>query len=147
LRGRDGLRRVASLGFGIYGAHTYRARAGGGPHDLLSLYAHVGNGDHEFLLADERWHDLAALEGHVVARADGYTTLMRMCEEGMGLAMLPHMLAGQSPLLARHPCMPDGLTVDVYAVIRRDVADQPKLRAFLSFVCAALAEKSALLAG
>ncbi len=147
LRGRDGLRRVASLGFGIYGAHTYRARAGGGPHDLLSLYAHVGNGDHEFLLADERWHELAALEGHVVARADGYTTLMRMCEEGMGLAMLPHMLAGQSPLLARHPCMPDGLTVDVYAVIRRDVADQPKLRAFLSFVCAALAEKSALLAG
>jgi DNA-binding transcriptional LysR family regulator len=147
LRGRDGLRKVAVLGFGVYGAHDYFARAGGGPHDLLSLYAHLGGLDHEFLLADERWHELAHLTGHVVARADGYTTLLRMCEEGMGLAMLPNMLGGNSALLQRYDGMRAGLEVEVYAVIRHDVADQPKIRAFLAFICAAFAEKAVLLAG
>jgi DNA-binding transcriptional LysR family regulator len=82
-----------------------------------------------------------------VARADGYTTLLRMCEEGMGLAMLPNMLGGNSVLLQRYDGMRAGLEVEVYAVIRHDVADQPKIRAFLAFICAAFAEKAVLLAG
>jgi DNA-binding transcriptional LysR family regulator len=144
LRGKDGLRRVASLGFGVYGSHLYfdGMAARGGQHDLLSLYAHLGGLDHEFLLADERWHEQASLEGHVVARADGYTTLLRMCEEGMGLAMLPCLLARASTRL-RH--VQAGPEVEVYAVIRHDVAEQPKIRAFLAFICAAFARHASVM--
>jgi DNA-binding transcriptional LysR family regulator len=149
MRGRDGLRKVALLNFGIFGAHDYFARRpdAAEPHDLLSLYAHPGGHDHEFLLADERWHEQANLAGHVVARADGYTTLLRMCEQGMGLAMLPSFLARPSPHLVRDASQPGGVDVDVYAVIRHDIADQPKIRAFLTHICAALAKHEAELAG
>jgi DNA-binding transcriptional LysR family regulator len=145
LRGKDGLRRVATLGFGVYGSHEYAEgmTGRGGVHDLLSLYCeHLGGLGHEFLLADERWHEQANLQGRVVARADGYTTLLRMCEEGMGLAMLPRLLAHASPRL-RH--VQAGPEVGVYAVIRRDVAEMPKIRAFLAFMCAAFARHASVM--
>ena len=130
LRGGNGLKRLATMHFAIYGAR------GGVDSDrpaLLALYPHHGRMDHDFLLADERWHEEFG-NGTIVARADGYPTLLRLCEERMGLAMLPCLLGDASPRLRRiRPTKPT-MEVGVWAVIRQDVSQLPKVRAVLDFL-------------
>ena len=144
LRGGDGLKRLATMHFAIYGAR-------GAPPDrvrpaLLALYPHHGRMDHEFLLADERWHE-AYQSGTIVARADGYPTLLRLCEERLGLALLPCLLGDASPRLQRIDPGKPTVEVGVWAVIRQDVSRWPKVRAVLDFLVERFAAHGPALAG
>ncbi len=132
LRGVNGLKRLATMHFAVYGARAHRPAAAAG-RDLLALYPHRGRMDHEFLLADERWHD-EFRDGTIVARADGYPTLLRLCEEGMGLAMLPCLLGDASPLLERVGSARRTMPIGVWAVIRPDVRGLPKIRTLMAFL-------------
>lgn len=132
LRGGNGLKRLATMHFAIYGARNGAAVDSDRPA-LLALYPHHGRMDHDFLLADERWHEEFG-NGTIIARADGYPTLLRLCEEGMGLAMLPCLLGDASPRLRRiRPAKPT-TEEGVWAVIRRNVSQLPKLRTMLDFL-------------
>ena len=132
LRGGDGLKRLATMHFAIYGARDGIAADSDKPA-LLALYPHHGRMDHDFLLADERWHEEFG-SGTIVARADNYSTLLRLCEERMGLAMLPCLLGDASPRLRRiRPAKPT-TEVGVWAVIRQDVSQLPKVRTVLDFL-------------
>ena len=139
LRGSEGLRRIATLPFAVYASAEYLAGHSRGPHDLLSLYTHYNRVDHDFELADEQWNLDPSLAGSVVARADNYPTLLRMCEGGLGLAMLPAALAERRPGLRRVPSADRVTEIGVWALIRRDASKLPKTQAFLSFVTSAFA--------
>ena len=147
IRGVNGLKRLADVHFGVYGAHGTAGHGAprAGQH-LLALYAHHPRMDHDFLLADERWLE-EFRNGTVVARADGYTTLLRLCEEGMGLAMLPCMLANASPRLQRLATATRTIEVGVWAVIRPDVRRLPRIRTILAFLTRRFQAHAALLAG
>ena len=132
LRGGDGLKRLATMHFAIYQARDAAARPGGKPA-LLALYPHHGRMDHDFLLADERWHEEYE-SGTIVARADGYPTLLRLCEERLGLAMLPCLLGDASPRLQRTDPAKPTMEVGVWAVIRQDVSHWPKVRTVVEFL-------------
>jgi DNA-binding transcriptional LysR family regulator len=134
LRGTNGLKRLATLRFGLYGSSDYFGTLGAKErHSLLALYPHLGRMDHEFALADEQWH-AACPAGQIVARADGYPTLLRMCEEGMGVAMLPALLANASPRLRPLAGSTQTIEVGVWAVIRQDVSHLPKIRTLMAFL-------------
>jgi DNA-binding transcriptional LysR family regulator len=135
LTGQDGLKKLGTLRFHVYGSHEYLARAAGEPHELLSLYAHYMRTDHEFSLADEKWHEQDSIAGTVVARSDSYPTLLRLCEEGLGLAMLPSFLGGASPRLDRFGDA--AMDVDIWAIIRKDVAALPRMRLMVNFLAVA----------
>lgn len=142
LRGSEGMRRVATLDFAIYASRDYldaHRRQPGRPHDLLSLYTYYNRVDHDFMLADEGWHLDPSLSGSVVARVDNYPTLTRMCEHGLGLAMLPRILGDGSERLRRFEGGARGVSVDVWALIRRDAGRLPKTQAFLQFAARAFA--------
>ncbi len=145
LRGANGLKRLATIQFAIYGARD-RADPNGSRPALLALYPHHGRQDHDFLLADERWHEEFG-NGTIVARADGYPTLLRLCEEGMGLAMLPCLLGDASPRLRR--IRPEKPTTEegVWAVIRQDVGQLPKVRTVLDFITESFREHGPALSG
>ncbi len=134
IRGTNGLKRLGNVHFGFYAA---KGPTGGVSADvgreLLALYAHHPRVDHDFLLADERWQ-ADFRDGTIVARADGYPTLLRLCEEGMGVAMLPCMLGNASRRLQRLPSSGRTVEVGVWAVIRRDVRNLPKVRTMLAFL-------------
>ena len=136
LRGREGLRRLTTLRFAVYAAASYVeawGRRPDGVHDLLSLYTHYSRLDHDFALADERWHLEPSLAGTVVARVDNYPNLLRMCEQGLGLAMLPCALGDASARVRRFAGARRTIDVDVWALIRHDVAKLPRTQAFLKF--------------
>ena len=145
LRGGDGLKRLATMHFAIYGAHDGIAPDSDKPA-LLALYPHHGRMDHDFLLADERWHEEFG-SGTIVARADNYYTLLHLCEERMGFAMLPCLLGDASPRLQRiRPAKPT-MEVGVWAVIRQDVSQVPKVRTVLDFLTDSFRAHGPALAG
>jgi DNA-binding transcriptional LysR family regulator len=147
LRGTDGLKRLATMHFAIYGAGDVATSGGtGAPCNLLALYPHHGRMDHEFLLADDRWYD-AFGNGTVVARADGYTTLLRLCEQSMGLALLPCLLGDASPHLRRVFPARRTTQIGLWAVIRQDVTHLPKVRAVVAFLTQAFQAYRPMLAG
>ena len=142
LRGREGLRRLVGLKFAVYASPRYiaeRKRWPKRPHEFLSLYTHQHRIDHDFMLADEQWHLDPELSGFVVARVDNYPNLLRMCEQGLGLAMLPCMLADESSRVKPFPGVRKDVEVDVWALLRHDVAKLPKTQAFVRFVSATFA--------
>jgi DNA-binding transcriptional LysR family regulator len=151
LKGDDGLGKLAALSFGVYGAPAYHAaaasRGADAAHDLLALFPHVSAMDHEFLLADELWYQRENLRGCVVARADSYPMLRRLAEEGMGLAMLPRMLARESPRLERLAGSDEDFAVEVWAVIRRDAMKLRKTRLLVEWLAKAFRAYAPVLAG
>ena len=145
LRGGDGLKRLATMHFAIYGACDGLALDGDRPA-LLALYPHHDRLDHDFLLADERWYEEFG-SGTIVARADGYPTLLRFCEERMGLALLPCLLGDASPRLQRSRPASPTTEIGVWAVIRQDVSKLPKVRTVLDFLTESFRAHGPALAG
>lgn len=142
LRGREGLRRLVGLKFAVYASPGYiaeRERYPERPHEFLSLYTHQHRIDHDFMLADDQWHLDPDLSGSVVARVDNYPNLLRMCEQGLGLAMLPRVLADESSRIQPFAGARRVIEVDVWALLRHDVAKLPKTQAFVRFVSATFA--------
>ncbi len=76
----------------------------------------------------------ACPDGQIVARADGYPTLLRMCEEGMGVAMLPRPAGQRQPAPAAAARTTQTIEVGVWAVIRQDVSHLPKIRTLMAFL-------------
>ena len=136
--GENGLRKVGSVGFGVYASPEYlkrwKARAGGGLHDLIALCAYFAHSDHDFELADEQWRHHQEALGDVLIRADTYSGMLRLCEEGAGLAMLPRFQAERSDKLVRFGDARIDLAVDLWVVIRKDMSGSPKVRLFVDFV-------------
>jgi len=149
LTGGSGLKRLGGLAFGLYASKSYLAERRGtdAPHRLLSLYAHMGLLQHDFSLADEQWHERDDLKGHVVARADSYPALLRLCEEGMGLAMLPCLMAKDSAKLVSIDAHEARTEIDIWAVIRRDTGAYPKVRSLLALLTQTFAQSRSWLAG
>jgi DNA-binding transcriptional LysR family regulator len=135
LKGQDGLKKLGTLQFRVYGSRNYLERHRDGPHELLSLYAHFARTDHEFSLAEEKWHEHESIVGTVVARSDSYPTLLRLCEEGLGLAMLPCFLGETSPSLQVFGDTRSD--IDIWALIRKDVASLPRMRLIVNFLALA----------
>ena len=145
-RGLNGLRRLANVEFGLYGSRSYLAGSAGraeGDHDLLALCAHFVSDDHQFELADEQWNKERL--GNVLARADSYPMLLRLCASSMGLALLPNYLARRDPELVAFRPESVRLSVGLWIVIRRDVARMPKIRRCIHFIDQAFAALGPLL--
>jgi DNA-binding transcriptional LysR family regulator len=136
-RGGDGLKKLSTVGFSVYGAASYFERYGAAVapgHNILSLSANFAHQDHEFELADEEWFKVQHRIGNVVSCADSYTIMLKLCESGLGLAMLPDFLAEASPNLHRFGGAEFRMEVDLWIVIRKDLAKMPKIRATVSFL-------------
>lgn len=71
----------------------------------------------------------------IVFRADSFVTLAAMARAGMGLAMIPELLAGG---LVRTPD-DDELSVDIWVCAHHDLADSPRIALCRRWFAAALA--------
>jgi len=149
--GENGLKKVATVRFGLYGARAYLQRHAAQPqgtlHDIVSLCALYAHGDHDFELADEQWHRQREALGEAVIRADSYTTMTTLCEQGAGLAMLPCFLAETSENLLRFEPARVDLAVDLWIVIRKDMGGSPKVRLLVDFLTEELRKLRPILKG
>ena len=117
MRGTAGIRKVAEVPFGRYGAKDkidhFRARDAKSV-DTISLSSDFWHRDHEFKLINERGSDVR----NVVARVDNYPLLLQFCEAGMGIALLPCFMARSRQSIVRFDN--ETISCGLWLVARRD---------------------------
>lgn len=132
-RGNLTLRRLATLGYGLYGSADYvaarRSPGQGGTYDGDAL---IGWDDGHAHLPAAAW-----VQRHIRARQPALTTTslatqIAAAQAGLGLAVLPHFLARRAGLA----CVQGDIGVDqpIWLVIHSDLTGSPRIRALADFL-------------
>lgn len=136
------LRRLGTLGMGLYGAQSYVANRAGGPtsqvweHDLMIGWPE----SHAHLPAAQWMHKV--LRGKPCRMlANTLTVQLAAVEAGLGLAVLPHFLASRSGLVCLQPEL--GVDQTIWLVMHSDMAHSRRVRAVADHLIA-LFERHAL---
>lgn len=126
-RGNIRVRRVGTLGFGLYASKEYfMQRIGGCESEQFSQDQFIGWSEAQSHLPAAKWID-ALLRGRPYALIT--TTLsaqLSAAEAGMGMAVLPHFLAEQSGLI-RH-AIEVNANQPIWLAIHNDLANSRRVR-------------------
>lgn len=138
-------KRVADIGFAIYGAKSYLETH---PRDPLAS-------DHAWLAGDEVlanapvaiWMRRHVPDAQIAFRADSFMSLHHAARAGLGLAALPSCLGDPDPGLVRLKAPMDDLEIGLWVLTHFDLSRAARIRAFIKHMEEALADDQELLAG
>lgn len=129
------VRRAGNMGFGLYGAAAYLQRHGTLENAAgLPLHLFIGYGEQLRHLEENRWLEALAGDARFVLRSDDTHTRMAAAGAGLGLAVLPHVLAQRSPQLQRVPGTINVPSKPVWLVVHRDLRHLARVRAVLDWL-------------
>ncbi len=138
------VRKVGEAGWSLYAspaylaAHPFQGVLAG--HSLIGFHADLAQ------TPADRWLTEHGAEGRVVLRLAQMTDLVATAREGVGIGLLPCILAGPAGGLVR--LLPEVLVRQpALLVFRRDVADDPRARDLIRCLVASLRRAGAALAG
>jgi DNA-binding transcriptional LysR family regulator len=140
------IRTIGTVGLSLYASPAYLAA-----HPLpdpTRLHGHHLIGLHPDLAASPaaQWIDRHAADANIVLRLTQMAEVRATAASGVGLALLPCILADAAPDLLRvDPRVLVRLPLTM--VCRRDVADDPTGRRILTLIAAAIAAQKAALGG
>jgi len=122
------LRRLGTLGYGLYGARGYvQARAGGADAALLERDAFVGWAESHSHLPAAHWLARTLRGRPCQVETTTLSAQVAAAAAGLGLAVLPHHLARQQGLVCvRHEL---GLRQPIWLVLHTDLAQSRRVRA------------------
>ncbi len=142
-RGNVQVSRVGTLGYGLYGSRRYpRWKAG---FDGLSTHALIGWTEPHANLPAAKWIANALCEAPPVFAASSLGCQVAAAQAGIGLAVLPHLLASQKDLI-RAPVELD-LDQGIWLVVHSSLASASRVRVVASTIKTAMIEHSAALEG
>lgn len=136
-KGGHKIRKFGQVRFGAYCTQEYLERyvsEGEAGHRIIALSVHYPHSDHEFELAEDTLIPDLTDVGSIVAQTDCYPVMARLCEQGVGIAVLPHFYARQSAKLIPVQDIDLHMEVDVWCVIRQEFSDLPKIRRVVQFL-------------
>ncbi len=141
-------RRLDSLAWAAYCSRDYAERRGC-PSAVDALWKHpvVGADGAIAALPGWTWLQAAAPDAEVVARTSSITNLISAVKAGLGITVLPCVLADGEPDLVRCIGPIAGVQSDLWLMTREDARDLRRVRAFLDFLAAHVAAMRPLLAG
>jgi DNA-binding transcriptional LysR family regulator len=127
------IRRLRVMEFGLYAAEEYLSRYGV-PRKLEELRAHrfISYGPQLQGQEDNIWLLSMVPDARMVFRSDSTLTRLAAAEAGFGIAVLPHMVAGD-----RLQRVLPGVTAparEIWLVVHRDLKDIPRVRAVMEFL-------------
>lgn len=132
-RGNVTLRRLATLGFGLYGAHRYLAgrpnpQAGPEDHD-----AYIAWSEAQSHLPAAQWIERKRRSRPAAVTTTTLSAQLHAASAGLGLAVLPHFLAREAGLIE----LPQELGVDqtIWLVIHSDLTQSRRVRAVADHLC------------
>ena len=133
-------RKLAVIAHGLYGSRDYLARRGENPHDFLGYDESL---DH---LPQQRWLKMLAGDNGFALRTNDLATLMTAARAGLGLAVLPCIMAGRVPELVSVPTRLAPLTQELWLLFHRDIGRTPHVRTVIEHITAIMkGAKSAFL--
>ena len=127
-------RKLCEVGFSLYAAKAYlRRRPGPVDPDELSGHDVIGF-DRSVNLPVAHWIESRATHATIVLRSREMTDMLAAAVNGVGIALLPCMLADAEESLTR--LVPDVVaTRKLSLVYRREARASPTVRAVIGFVC------------
>jgi DNA-binding transcriptional LysR family regulator len=138
-------RRMAEIASALYAAPAYLARhpdlSDPGAHDWLAPDETLGH------LGSVRWLRAKVPEGRIVCRSNSLLALAAAARAGMGIAPLPCFLADPDPGLVRVQAPLPEMASALWLLTHPDLRRVARVRAFLDFTAARLAEQRPLLEG
>src|SRR5690606_24991468 len=140
-------RRLCSSGWSLYAAPSYLARRGT-PADLDALSGHDLIGYHPSLsqLPAAAWLEARATPGSVVLRSREMTDMVAAAASGLGLALLPCVLADAEPGLTR--LTPEVLATRALSLVyRREMRLSEPVSAVIDFVLEVMRANAAPIEG
>lgn len=138
-------RRVAEIGFAVYGAHAYLETHSSDPFSP----------DHAWLAGDEllanapvaNWMRCHLPDARIAFRADSFVALYHAASAALGLAVLPCCLADDDPALLRLEAPVHDLTTGLWVLTHQDLERAARIRAFVDHLETALSGDRDRLAG
>lgn len=128
-------RRIGSDPWTLYCSRSYVA-ANGLPRSLAALKDHriVGGGGDYVWPMYRRWLQRLGLEEAVVFEHGSATGLLAAVRAGIGLAVLPAMVAGRDPELVQVVAPPDSDRMELWLLTHERVRHAPRVRAVMEFL-------------
>lgn len=131
------VRKLRHLPWAVYCSRDYAARHGC-PADVSDLPAHkvIGSDGPLSAMTAFQWLEGAAGSAQVIARSNSLPNMLTAIRAGLGLAVLPCAMAEPEPDLVRCIGPMDEIGAPLWMITRHDAKDEPRIRAFTSFIAA-----------
>ena len=131
------VRKLRHLPWAVYSSRDYAAR-NGCPARVGELPRHkvIGPDGPLCEMAAFQWLEGAAGSAQVMARSNSLPNMLTAVRAGLGLAVLPCAMAEPEPDLVRCIGPMDDIGAPLWLITRSDNKDEPRIRAFTSFIAA-----------
>jgi DNA-binding transcriptional LysR family regulator len=123
-------RRLAVMAYGLYGSRDYLARCGGDAKDFLGYDDSL---DH---LPQQRWLKMLAGDRGLALRSNDLANLLTAARAGLGLAVLPSIMARGATELVSVPTRLSPLTQELWLLFHRDIGRAPAVRTVIDLITA-----------
>lgn len=129
-------KRLAEIPLALYAAPSYLAEHGAPEDPEASLAGH-----HLLCFADSRhfeyenaWMSARAEGARVALRCDSVSSLYAACVGGLGIGLLPRVVADRDPALERVPTESAPTPRVIWRAVHRDLRDTARIRAVVQFL-------------
>jgi DNA-binding transcriptional LysR family regulator len=134
-------RRLAVVAYGLFGSRDYLAGRSEADRDFLGYDDSL---DH---LPQQQWLKALCGERALALRSNDLSTLLTAVRAGLGLAVLPCVMASNHPDLIRVPTPSPPWTQELWLLFHRDVGRSPDVRAVIDRITEIAANAKAALLG
>lgn len=143
-RGNVSLQRLGTLGYGLYAAPDYVRQRGTGPFDPETDELIAWDENHSHLPAAQ-WAERALRGRAPTVVTTSLTTQVAACTAGLGVAVIPHLLAKPRDLI----CVGSDLGIDqkIWLVTQSDLLNSRRVQVVADFLRETVTGARALLDG
>ncbi len=134
-------RRLAVVAYGLYGSREHVARCGEDARD------YIGYDDSLDHLPQQRWLKMLTGDRDLALRSNDLVNLLTAARAGLGLAVLPCLMARAYPDLVSVPTRLPPLSRELWLVFHRDIGRVPAVRAVIDRITAIMTEARAACRG
>lgn len=131
--GNINMRRLGTLGFGLYGSRAYVETRSSGPDDMrLDDDRFIAWRDAYSHLSAAQWIERTLRGRAPVLATTTLTAQLHAAMAGLGLAVLPHFLARRRDLI----CLQDdlGINQEIWMAVHSDLAQSRRVRVVIDFL-------------
>lgn len=134
-------RRLQTMGFGLYASADYLAKGGhpaSASREALAGHDVIAYGDQFQRHPENQWLESLAGDARIVLRSDSTLVRFGAAEQGLGVAVLPHIVAATSSHFHRIAPDAEGPSRTIWIAVHRDLRHVPRIRSVMDFLAGIL---------